>query len=247
MGLIGSKVRVLRHPEMADIKKKSPASYHMVIGVCVLLVVLLIGVESSVLPDTWRKLRAGDWSHLTRVDWDLLAMIAITLGALPFLPSLLKLQARQKSQRLLVGELGMQMTQEADPGLAAQSSPPILWTDVKQAQLVYRRVDGMNVGVRITTRSGRQLFLSALRWMDDDAAHAKLLLTSQRSLTLGLAKDKYAMLKGSDLVKTLEAQGLAIQDEPAYLWDKVALILGLSLTIIVAILALVAVYLHWLS
>lgn len=245
MALIGTKILVLRHPEMAEIRKKSPASYFMVIGVSVLLVAVLVVIETPMLPDTWHKLRAGDWRDLTRADGDLLAMVLITLAALPFLPKLLKLQAREKSQRLLVGEFGMQMTQKTDPGLAVRSSPPILWIDVKQARLVYRRMDGMNAGVRITTRAGRQFFLSALRWMDDDAAHAKLLLTSQRSLTLGLAKDKYEMLKGSDLVKTLEAQGLVIEDEPAYLWDKVAIILGLSLAIIVAILALLATYLRW--
>lgn len=244
MSEIGSDVVVLRHPEMADIKKQSPASYRMVIGVGVFVAALLIAVEALILPDTWHKLMTGHWAQLTTADVDLLGMILSPLGLFPFLPILLRLQTRTNSQRLLVGDLGLQMMQQVESSLQGQAIATILWKDVKQAQLVYRRVESTKMGVRITTQSGQQLFLSPMRWMNDDASHAKLLILSKSTLTLGLAKDKYKMLKGSDLVKVLEAHGLHIEDEPEHFWDKVAVFLGLSLAALVAILALILVYLR---
>ena len=244
MSEIGSNVVVLRHPGMADIKKQSPASYRMVIGVSVFVAALLIAVEALMLPDTWHKLMTGHWAQLTRADADLLGLILFPLGLLPFLPVLLKLQAQTNSQRLLVGDRGLQMTQQPGSSLQEQATATILWKDVKQAQFVYRRVDSVKMGVRLTTQAGQQLFLSPMQWMNDDESHARLLMVSKSTLMLGLAKDKYAMLKGSDLVKILEAHGLNIEDEPEHFWDKAAVVLGLSLAAIVVILALLLVYLR---
>jgi hypothetical protein len=243
MSELGSDVVMLRHPNMADIKRKSAASYWSVIIVCGFLAVIAFAIVSFTLPDMLKKLMQGDWQHLQRSDVDPLALIVIPLLSLPFLPKLMKQQVRMQSQRLLVGERGLQMTVAHDPA-SPFTSPPVLWSEVKQAQLVYRRVDGIAMGVRITTKPGKQLFLSAARWVKEDASDSTLLSLGKGGLALGLAKDKYIQLQSTDLVKTLQAKGLSIEDEPEHLWDKIAVVLGLSLAAAAVILALVVVYLR---
>lgn len=189
-------------------------------------------------------LLAGDYtlptennSHLPIIA-GMVMLGAYLLSSLISLPGLLMNKREQMSEELHVGEHGMKLVQTlpgAD-GPRQATSWQILWSDVTTAKLRYRDVDAPYVGATIYTRDGDQQDLYARDWqLAQGSPRAGAVLPS-------LPKSRAAALHSSDLVKTLTREGLKFDDDVPRPQDRLATWLGLSLSAIALIAALILSY-----
>lgn len=159
------------------------------------------------------------------------------------LPGLLKIGREQATQELRIGDQGMEIVQTLVPGQPPMTTWGLLWKDVAGIKLKYRGVQGPNLGLVVTSKSGQTRFLRPADWAVAEG-QAPVSGSVASALVTDAKPGKRKALEQSALVRALQEKGHAIDDDVPRPQDRLAAIIGLSLGIGAIVAALIFNYIE---
>lgn len=157
------------------------------------------------------------------------------------LPGLLKIGREQATQELRIGDLGMEIVQTPVPGKPPMTTWSLLWKDLAGIKLNYRGVQGPNVGILLTAKSGQTQFLRPADWVSAEG-QSPVAADIGSALLSGVKSSTRKALEHSDLVRVLQQRGHTVDDDVPRPQDRLAAIIGLSLGIGAIVAALIFNY-----
>lgn len=157
------------------------------------------------------------------------------------LPGLLKIGREQATQELRIGDLGMEIVQTLVPGQPPMTTWSLLKKDLAGTKLNYHGVQGPDLGLWVTSKSGQTQFLRPADWVLAEG-EATLSAGAGSALLSHAKPGRRRVLERSDLVRVLQQRGYAVEDDIPRLQDRLAAITGLSLGVGAIVAALIFSY-----
>ncbi|HET7176721.1 MAG TPA: hypothetical protein VFK21_12030 [Gammaproteobacteria bacterium] len=159
------------------------------------------------------------------------------------LPGLLKIGREQATQELRIGDLGMEIVQTLVPGKPPMTTWSLLWKDLAGIKFNYRGVQGPNVGIVVTAKSGQTQFLRPADWVSAEG-QSPVAADIGSALLSEVKSSAHKALEHSDLVRELQQRGHTVDDDIPRPQDRLAAIIGLSLGIGAIVAALIFNYIE---